>query len=252
MQKLFFLSALFVLVLGACEKEQGPKGDVNLVFNATWNGTPLQRYQYYPYDDIQVLWREFSFCISDIELTGNGDAQRLSEVEFLNFFPTNAGTNASQTIALNYSDKVKTGRYTGLKLGFGVKKELNTKRPADFGADHPLFNADYWSGWKSYIFSSTVGAADTNGDSNSGGDLDLVYHCGGDATYTTHTLPVTVDIAESGAVEIKIEVDLQKLFYQNGAWFDIRNTPQFSHGMSDINLMGALIAKYTGAVSVKN
>ncbi|MCC7507278.1 MAG: hypothetical protein IT259_18370 [Saprospiraceae bacterium] len=243
-----FTLLLLAFAISGC-KDDTPDDPANPAFNmnfhATYNGEHVVKFKAYDYDTMSVKWTRFNLYVSDSVLLKGSEEVPFSEIAYLNFTPDNASDNDSKTVNLR-STEIPAGDYTGIRIGFGVKPELNAKKPADYPTDHPLYNeSEFWPGWSSYIFSKVEGSADT--DKNGTNDLDLVYHTGGNQTYKVFTFnhPFTVG-AEGG--DMHISLDLKKLFTFDGQLFDIVAVPSSSHGQSGIDLMETLQDNYDNAV----
>jgi hypothetical protein len=197
------------------EPVEDPKSTVKLAFKANFDGQPLMRKTDYNFGILPVQFSRFTLFVTNISLLKGTEETRLTEAEFLEFFSESASNNASSVPTFSYAN-IPSGDYTGIKIGFGVAPALNAKKPADFAATHALSNEnEYWSGWKSYIFSKIEGVADldaVNGDYES----FLNYHCGSAAAqdidiFTSFTFeqPIVVTGAEK---QIVVNFDLKKLF----------------------------------------
>lgn len=249
---LLALVAVLALFSLGCKDPAGPdtapKSDVQLTFTPTYDGQALDKDTDYNYGSFPVRFSLFNLYVSDLTLLKGTAEVKLSEVEFLNFTPDNATTTLAKTIVINYPDAVAAGTYTGIRLGFGVKPELNAKEPADFQPGHPLYLEDsYWPGWQSYIFSKIEGAGFPNGSGSPA--LDLVYHCGGNQCYKTFSFNQDFVVTDNGG-QLNLVIDLKKLFTFNGQLFDIEATPSSSHGSSGADLMEQLMGNFGNAVKV--
>ena len=245
---LFGLATLF---FSACDKEkEAPEKNFTLTFKATYDGATLEKYKNYPYGDRTVQWNKFNTFLSDLILIKkDGGEQRLSDIEWVDFTPDLASDNKAVDVKFQYS--VPAGDYTGIKIGYGVRSDLNAKKPSDFSPDQPLYREnEYWSGWQSYIFTKVQGLY--NLDNAGEPESTLTYHCGSDAVYRTASMNMTIPVTtESGAVTV--EFDLKKLFTYNGVLLDLnvaenRNT---SHNASNIALGMKVMDNFANATSVK-
>lgn len=245
------LFALLLLAASGC-KDDNPitpaNPDFKVTFRATYDGAALEKAKDYPYDDFMVRFDQFQLALSDVTLLKGNQEVRLTESEYFDFMPDNSTTNLSQTFERTYAEQVAPGQYTGFKIGFGVKPVLNAKKPADFSSTDPLYSADYWSSWQSYIFMKVIGTA--NRDNLGQPNLDLVYHCGGDPSYQVFTFDHPISVTEDGG-SMTVTFDLKKLFTLNGAPYDIEAKPTFSHNANDVALMTELMAQFRLATVVQ-
>lgn len=251
MKKIFLvLLPLFALILNACQDKPVdiPKADFTLTFKATYDGQPLEKYKRYDYETYKIMLSRFSTYLSDITLLNHDEELKLSDVEWVEFTPDLAPDNMAVEVPITYS--VPEGAYTGLKMGFGVRPDLNAKRPADFPAGHPLAReVEYWLGWGSYIFTKVEGQGDGNNDGLD--DIFLLYHCGSSAVYRSFSFehPITV---EPGSGQV-IEIDVKKLFETNGQLLDLTvNSNQFtSNNPNDVTVATILMNNIGNATTLK-
>lgn len=248
MKKLILLLTLSAFAfLTACGDQGTEETGVNfdITFKATFDGVQLEKNKDYQFGAIPLFVEAYRMYLSDITLLKGDQEFVISEIEYLDFTPSNASF-ANPTITFK---NVPEGEYTGIRLGFGVKPALNAKRPSDFPVGHPLaIENDYWSGWSSYIFSTLDGKADS--DNNGSKNLSLAYHCGSNAVYKTFdfTQAIHVHAGEAGA---QISFDLKKyLTLADGTLYDIVANPATSNSTNDVTVAQALTANYGRATTV--
>jgi hypothetical protein len=246
-----FLLGVLLAFFSSCDKEE-PQTEKNftLTFKATYDGAALEKYKNYPYGDRTVQMNKFNTFLSDLVLVKkDGAEQRLSDIEWVDFTPDLATDNKAVEVKFQYT--VPAGDYTALKLGYGVRSDLNAKKPSDYAPTHPLYREnEYWSGWQSYIFTKVQGLYDLDGAGEP--ESTLTYHCGSDAVYRTATFTTDVPVTgNSGA--LTVDFDLKKLFTFNGVLLDLtdatnRNT---SHSANNITLGTKVMDNFANATSVK-
>ena len=249
MKKLTFLLSFFTLfVLSSCGDQGTQDIGVNfdITFKATFDGMQLEKNKDYQLGSIPFFFEASRMYLSDITLLDGSKEILLSEVEYLDFTPSNA-TFATPKITFK---NVPEGEYTGIRIGYGVKPSLNAKRPSNFPAGHPLaVENDYWSGWNSYIFTTLDGKADS--DNNGSKNLSLAYHCGSDAVYKTFEFaqPIHVHDGQPGA---RVTFDMKKfLTLPDGTFYDIVAHPATSNSASDVSVAQALMANFGRATTVE-
>lgn len=237
---------LFSLFAG-CKKDSDPvvpaKHNLTLVFKATYEGQPLEKYKDYTYGTYPIQFYTFNHYLSDITLINGTVETPIKDVLWLNFFPFTATDNKSSVIEYTIND-VAEGNYTGLKMGFGVNSTNNALKPADFPAGHALANdLVYWTSWKSYIFTQIECQQDV--DPNIPGfDAASSYHFGSDAVYRTFTF--NEDIALNGDKTVTITFDLKKFLTKDGQLYDIVTNSQ-THNISDMHIALDLVPNWPNA-----
>lgn len=198
---------------GCQEDDPTPKAKFTLTLKAVYDGEVLKQGKDYAFGTNLIQFEQFSTYLSDIALLKDGKETLLSEIEWTEFTTTEA---QSKDATLVFTYDVPLGTYTGLKLGYGVKPELNKKRPSDFKVGHPLYlENEYWLGWKSYIFTKITGRATIDGVANN----DLTYHCGSDVVY--NTAEFVQDVEVNGTNGLTLVFDLKKILTMDGALLDI-------------------------------
>ncbi|MCW5924263.1 MAG: hypothetical protein KIS77_18215 [Saprospiraceae bacterium] len=245
------LALLAFTFMVACEDSKGPSVQPNnftLTFRATYDGQPLEKYKNYPYGDKVVTFDRFNTYLSDITLLSGAVETKLSDIEWVDFTPDDATNNDAVEVSFKYT--VPDGDYTGIKIGYGVKANLNAKRPSDFPPSHPLYiESEYWLGWKSYIFTKVQGRVDL--DANDTTETVIFYHCGSDPVYNMATMSAPIDVR--GTSSLVVEFDLKKLFTFDGALLDLEvpSNRTTSHDASNIALAQKLMMNFKNATSMK-
>ncbi|MBV6438847.1 MAG: hypothetical protein DYG98_11920 [Haliscomenobacteraceae bacterium CHB4] len=246
----FFLLLFAAASFSSCKDNDDTdiKDNFSLTFRATYDGELLEKYKNYPYGDKVILFDKFNTYLSDIALVNGATEVKLSDIEWVNFTPDLAPND--KTVEVTYKYTVPDGNYTGIKLGYGVSPDLNAKSPADFPTDHPLYvESEYWSGWKSYIFTKVQGEVDLNGDGVT--ETNLFYHCGSDPVYNVATTNGNIAVAGTGS--LVVEFDLKKLFTFNGQLLDLTVTTNqtTSHDASNIALGQMVMENFKNATVLK-
>lgn len=249
----FIIFALAIFVFSACQDDNAtyvPGSDFSIRYKATYNSSQLERAKKYTYSGYPLEFTVFTLYLSDITLLQGSKEVKLADVEYLDFFPSNASGVKSVVPEFKYQN-VPDGNYTGIRLGYGVRKDLNNKAPKDFPSGHPLaYELDFWKAWESYIFCKIEGAGDA--DKNNSADHFLIYHCGGDPVYKTFTTNKNFSIAANATNVLDIEFDLNKLFLQSdGSYYDMVKNPATSNDKNDVVVANAIMSKFGQATSIK-
>lgn len=253
--KLFRPFALVILVLPifflGCNDDDpiAGSGDLKLKFKLRYGDQTLVMFDNYTYPSGQKMtFSRFSFFLADVKLKNASGSVGIHDISYHNL--TNSHTGATQ--AANGYDYtiggVKPGSYNSIQFTLGVPKASNDKTPADFSNDHLLSNqAEYWSGWKSYVFTKTEGLIDLDGD----GTLESGYalHTGANESLRTIELPANIVIEEDKETGLTIIIDVKKEFGSNPV-YDIETNPQI-HSLSQMPFVKQLIDNLTTAFSVE-
>lgn len=248
MHKIIFSLLFFSLILFNSCGDQGVQDtgvNFNITFQANYDGTQLEKNKDYLFGATPLFFEACRMYLSDITLLKGDQEFLISEVEYLDFTPSNA-VSAAPIITFK---NVPEGAYTGIRIGYGVKPSLNAKRPSDFPAGHPLaIENDYWAGWSSYIFSTLDGKADS--DNNGSKNLSLAYHCGSDPVYKTFEFTHEIHVHE-GEAGAKITFDIKQfLTMADGSLYDILTYPATSNSATDVSVAQALTANYGRATTI--
>lgn len=247
-------AALSVLGILACNKENTPdtpnaeKTDFPITFRAEYDGQQIVKYVDYPLDTFSVEFLRHYVFLSDITLIqADGSEVLASEIEYVDFFPDTATTDLSKTP--KYTFNVPEGDYKGIKMSFGVKQSLNSQKPGNFPAGHPLANdLEYWAGWKSYIFMKIDGGADAEKDNLM--ETGLVYHCGSDAVYKTMTFNKDFHVHANGK-GLTVVFDLKEILtWENGRPYNVFVDNATSNSRDSMRVADDLMSRYNRATTL--
>jgi hypothetical protein len=248
---LFAATCGTMALFSACHDHgSSSEGGVNFdaTFRATYNGNRFVKYFPYNYNGYPLKLSRFTLFLSDITLLNGSESVEISDVEYLDFTPDNASNDTSVLLKVTFKN-VPEGEYTGIRMGYGVAANNNSKNPADFPTTSPLYNDnEYWLGWKSYIFAKIEGTGDANNDNQD--DHFLIYHCGGDGVYKTFTFnePIHVHAGEAG---IKIDLDLLKLFIMDdGRYYNLVTNSATSNKKDSLRIANDIMSKFDKATSI--
>ncbi len=240
------LSAAILLSVTGCDKNNADTTLLTLSFTPTFSAKQIDSKEFYQVGDASCQFTRYTLFLSDLALVAEDNSEyMLSEVEFLNFNEDTDATTLMETIKRSY--RVPNGKYKALKLGYGLKAQLNAKSPADFNSDHVLAkeSGQYWDSWRSYIFMKIEG----KGSSAAHPSINMAYHCGADPVYTTDTKNLTFDLNGTES-NTDFVIDLARIFEENGEWFDVGGTP-FTHSVNDLKIGEKFMRRLSKAVQVK-
>lgn len=237
----------------ACENDDDDNevGVITLAFEAQYDGQQMEKYKNYDYNGFPLQFSRFHTYLSDVELLrAEGGSVRLSEIDFIEFTPDDAPNDVSAKVYRTIAG-IPPGEYAGLRMGVGVKPSLNAKNPSDFDPGHPLYlESEYWSGWKSYIFTKIEGRGDQNNDGTQ--DLFVVHHYGSDPVYRTYTFNQPITVSASGNLPVSVIFDLKQIFtLENGSLYDLPANPQTSHNQANISIAEVIVENYGRAIHVE-
>jgi hypothetical protein len=243
---LIFLLLPFLFL--ACDKDDdGKESSLIVGYQAQFGGEPLELQKAYDYGGFPVHFTIFNLYVSELTLVRSDNTSvKVMDVEFLNF--NESPGNLTPVIQFQYPN-IPVGEYSAVRLGIGVRADLNAKNPSDFATGHPLSREEfYWPGWESYIFTQIQGYADV--DENGQPDLTMFYHTGSDAVYQEVTVNYPVSIREDNS-QLAITIDLQQLFTQaDGSLYDIVANPTTAHDPSNLAVGQFIMNNYQKAITV--
>lgn len=243
------LLMLLVVILAGCGDDDAGSGSLKLNFKLKYGDQSLVMFEPYTYPTGQKMtFSRFSFYFADAQLKSGSNYTGIHEISYHTLTNSHTGAAAAAK-GYDYTiPNIKAGNYTSLKFALGVPKVSNDKTPADFANSHVLSNqAEYWSGWKSYVFTKTEGLIDFDGD----GTMESGYalHTGANEALRTIELPVNLTIAEGKESTLNITIDLKKEFGSNPV-YDIVTNPQI-HSISQAAQVKQLIDNLATAFSVE-
>lgn len=247
----FVLALAATALFSACGDDKtpdaGPLTDFKITFKARYDGQPFEKNKNYPYDNYNIQISRFSTYLSDITLLKGSEEVKLSDIEWIEFTPDLSPKAVDVPITFA---KVPEGDYTGIRFGYGVRPDLNAKRPNNFPAGHPLAREiEYWLGWKSYIFSKVEGQGDSNGDNIA--DVFLLYHCGSDAVYRSYTFNLPIRVEQNAGLEVTF--DAKKLFTVGNGVLDLKviDNQATSNDPKDVKIATVLMDNFDLATTVE-
>ncbi|MBL7826877.1 MAG: hypothetical protein JNJ57_09625 [Saprospiraceae bacterium] len=251
MKKYQILAALLLsgLAFYSCKDPVETGIDFDMTFTANFDGQQLEVDKIYPLGTLPINFQRFRLYMSDITLLRGTEEIRISEVEYLDFTPSSSATNLSVTPKIVFKN-VPEGSYDGIRIGYGVKPELNAKRPSDFPAGTPLaIEDDYWLGWKSYIFMVLDGRGDSDNDSNM--DFGFSYHCGSDPVYREFTYQQHIHV-EKDHPGLQIAFDVRRfLLNDDNSPYDILANRATSNEVSDTRVAEEIMGRFDSVVTMK-
>lgn len=122
-----------------------------------------------------------------------------------------------------------------LAFGVGVPSSLNHNDPSAFSSSNPLniliANDMHWDWNPGYVFFKMEGKADTLVDGNANFNLNLSYHLGMDANFSSKTVSgINWSSASNSIKEASLKLDIQQ-FFQNPTSPILVKTENQTHSM---------------------
>jgi hypothetical protein len=217
---------LIAMMLGCSDNDDPKYGQVELVLKLQFDDQPLVMFDRYDYDqDLSIFYTRFSFFVSRIDISPDPGQGSLVDVAYFNLTDAHSDIESSNAGFKFLIDSVKVGSYSGLSFNIGVPADMNSQRPSDFPAGHPLSDiAEYWEAWNSFIFLKTEGRMDTDQDGEH--ELSFALHIGSDSAFRQISLSKAIDVAENQTSTCEIFIDLKDVFLLPGNEYDIQAQPQ--------------------------
>ncbi|MCB0687074.1 MAG: hypothetical protein KDC53_11125 [Saprospiraceae bacterium] len=245
MNKLYtLLIPLSLVILTGCQKDDEGV-DVSIRMQLLYHGEPMLSQQAYSYPDGKAfILTKFSTYMSDLVIYNGNTSQELKDVQMLNMTETLRSQEGTADGLLVYAGKTKLSSINQLDFNLGLTPEQNSTIPADYDSGTPLSLAsEYWLAWESYIFTKIEGWIDLNGDGVA--EEGVALHLGSDEVMKSFSFALP-----TGMTDIVIQIDLGKIFEQNGKIYDIEANPQI-HSLSQIDALRELSNNLEQAVSLK-
>ncbi len=239
---LFFLVAVGVLGLISCkDDDETTYGTLTINVKAVYDGEPLSTFSTYDFDNGEdIQFSLISLMLSDIDLLNQAAGTPISDIALADMSFDNL-TAAEKGFTIK-SMNIKTGSYTGIRFGIGVKPDINAMKPADFPSTNPLSNTSYyWIPWSSYIFSKTEGLLDTLGTGLF--DLPFALHTGSDGLYVELEGGLPIVIESQKDTQLDIIVDYKDLLSS----IPIKHNP-LNHNPEDLATITALVNNYATSI----
>ena len=222
----YLLSTLTLFLLFACMDDDDQRFELNntalqVGFSAKFGGEDytIQSVAYqYPLPNVSLKNTLFQYYISDLTLlpADNSEPVVLTEIDLIRYQSEGDGAR------VNRSFFVPIGDYRGVRLGLGVKPELNARNPNEFAADFVLNENEFWNDNARYVFAKIEANADLEGDGTF--DTGLTYHMGSDDLY--RELSFDEDFTVRPGSRLVFTTDVFDAFVSGSTVFDITDGNQ--------------------------
>ncbi len=224
-------------MLGACKKQTQ---SIDLTFKLTYENEPLVMLNEYTFPTGETIkFTRFSFYVSDVNATTDGQSSEIEDVNFLNLTASHSTLDDAQLGYTYTLDEIPAGDIESIDLTLGVNPQFNQQVPSDFTGDHPLAKpGEYWIAWDSFIFFKIEGIVDLDGDGET--ETNVALHIGSDQA----AREISISVTEENAVDITI--DVMSIFNNGSTTFDLQNNPQI-HSLSQIDLANFLMDNFSKA-----
>lgn len=220
-----------------------PIQGIDMVMNLLYGGEKLEYFKpvVYPTGD-SILFTRVSFYISDLTF----DDKKVKNIDFWNL--EKAASDTSSIEGFIYEINAPTGNYNKINFNLGVPAEMNAMQPADFTSGSPLAKPDeYWNAWNSYIFTKIEGRIDL--DDNPDFEQPVLLHFGSDESLMTFSFDKNFEVTNPRGI-IEFDLDLKKVFEQDGKIYDIASTPT-THSLEQIPQIIELKNNMEKAITIK-
>jgi hypothetical protein len=246
MRDRFFFICLLLLILNGCGSKE-ETNSMTMHIKLLYDGKPLTMFDKYTYPDgTGIYFSKFTMFMGDIHLTNESAKTLISDITFHDLTNSHSGTNHEYTYKFN---DIAEGKYTGFHFSLGVPKQLNDKTPAAFDSKNVLSNqSEYWSNWKSYVFTKTEGYADLAKDGKYSQGFAL--HTGANDALRTIENNINLDFKNGTERHIYMDIDLKKQFGTDKI-YDLKKNAQI-HSLSQQPQVIELIDNLAGAISVRS
>jgi len=254
MKYISYLSVLTLMLFSACDEKQNINGvddvtSVDITFKAKYGSDDFIINNVYEYNGDQIRISNVQFYVSEVSLGTQDNGSEVDEVEFVDFSLITNAAMAAEGLVIAQSSGIPVGDYPGLNLGIGVIPDLNAETPDQFASTHPLSRTSmYWADWNSYIFLKLEGTMDTDGDGMFD-DVNFVYHVGSDPTYESVNINKGISLAKDQAMDLVVELDIEKLFVRDGAYLDIEAKPMI-HNVNQMETGHYLMDNFVNALTI--
>ena len=232
---------LMVIGLASCGSDSSEALTLN--FKMVYDDEPLVMFSPYTYPDgREIEFSRVSFYLSDFQLTDeDGVASQISEVAYLDLSASHSDLAKAQT-GLDYTIEFdESMNYESLSFNFGLTDAQNATTPEDYNSSSPLsLSGEYWSNWGSYVYVKVEGRIDLDGDGISDG---FALHLGSE----TARRNLTLDNLGSAA-SINLEMDLYRLFDNDGEVYDIDANPRI-HSLNQLDQTDLLMDNFMSSMS---
>ena len=218
------LGTLMILILFSCGDDNK---DLVLNFKLENNSEPVVMFQEYEFGGTGGLPFEltrFSFFVSDVNATIDGETQNFKEVDYVDLSESHSSLEKAQE-GFEYMIGETEGEATAVSFNIGLTSDQNSTLPTDYPSSNVMSRtSEYWSGWNSYVFIKMEGNIDMDGDGVK--EKGFALHLGTDEVMR----PTSGAYSDNQTLTF----DLQKIFSCNGDIYDIEGTPMI-HSLSQID-----------------
>jgi hypothetical protein len=242
---------MFWMLLSCDKNNDNGTGEMELVFLLQFKGEPLVMYDtfFYPITGEMISFTKFAAYISDINFQKNDNSKLLvKEIDYLDMTNAHNAANAAKGYSYVISD-VPEGTFNSLQFGLGVSENLNAKAPKDYPAGNVLSSsANYWTSWKSFIFTRTEGKIDFDGDNKMEDFFTL--HTGSNEAYVQIDLEKSFTVNNDKTTKIELIIDMEKYLNGSESLYDIRSFPSI-HSLEHLPVIKILSKNMKDAVSIR-
>lgn len=254
MRSIFLLLIAITVGNSACKPTEPTTetGTLEIVFKSKYNNNTMPLYTSTATGTTpsNILLKKLEFFLSDIKGTNSkGSTVDFSDVEYISMNSSLDAASAEIGTTITISN-VELGNYTQLDFGVGLSDAVNNTTPDAYETSSPLaLNGNYWASWNSYILCKIEGDAIDNGNTSG-----FVYHSGVNGMHQLRSKTKSFDIQSGQTTQLVFHIDVEKIFFEQGATIDIVNensTHSGAVGSTEYNLAQRIINNLANALSLQ-
>mgnify|MGYP001555665587 CR=1 FL=1 len=218
---------------------------LNINFKLNYDGEPLVFFEDVEYPDGRAFeFTRFSFYVSDLRLSDEGEATQIRDVDYIDLTASHADLASAEQgydYMLEFED---VSSFDELRMNFGLTDAQNATKPEDYPSSSALsLSGEYWSNWESYVYMKIEGRMDLDNDGVSDG---IALHLGSEIARREFSFG---NLNSDG--EIEIIIDARKIFDNNGVIYDIDAAPRI-HSLDQLDKTEILMNNFTSSVEIRN
>jgi hypothetical protein len=234
----------FLLIAFASCSDDDKVGNLDVNFQATYDGEELLMQTDYQYPSGGIVkFTRLSYYVDDFKLDMADKNLSGGIIKYFDFSDRSLSTDPIVTKGYTF-ENLEEGLYNDLSFDIGVNAADNAKTPADFDPSNPLSNsAEYWGGWKSYVFAKIEGVYTLANEE----PILFSLHLGADEALMKYNIPLIMNVKE-GNNKVNVTLDVKKVFGTD-VIYDLKANPSL-HSLTHKPYVLELARNFEKAISV--